>query len=481
MSLPEIFTLLANRIGLDPESIGIESLSEVVRVEMAKLSLDDHKAYFAAIKNSRETFFHLVEALLVPETWFFRGREAFELLGKIAREEWLTEPRKKTWPEKLWKRKRILSAPCATGEEPFSIAIALLESGIPGTDFQIDAIDLSSNFLREARKGVFGKPSFRGTEFPPNGLLFEPAGNGVTKDPTGAPKFKVKQSVLDCVRFDSGNLADPAFLLGEAPYDIIFCRNLLIYLHADARKTLIKSLTRLLSPDGYLFTGYAELPFFQASGFTSVKAAKCFACRKTAPQPAASLPPPPPPPPAAFRRPRTTSRMAALSARLRRSAIIKSSGATGKSGDFAGSHGSHGSAGSGGPAPKSATTGIRSVVSKSGVSRASEPDETRLSPIELARRLADRGELNEALTICRKSLRDQDTSSELFSLMGLIHQALDQFDRAEEYFNRALFMDPRLSEPLMNLSLIYEKKGDTAKAEVFRARARRAATSENKD
>jgi chemotaxis protein methyltransferase WspC len=115
--------------------------------------LADTRAYFARVWTSKAELQALVEAVVVPETWFFRDPGAFDALSSVVRHGALpmaTEPL------------RLLSVPSSSGEEPYSIAMALLDAGVPSARFQVDAMDISQVALERAAAAVYGRNSFRG-------------------------------------------------------------------------------------------------------------------------------------------------------------------------------------------------------------------------------------------------------------------------------------------------------------------------------
>jgi chemotaxis protein methyltransferase WspC len=175
----------------------------------------------------------IAEAVVVPETWFFRDHGPFAYLQDYLRKG--GQP--KTRPEKI----RILSAPCSTGEEPYSIVMTLLDAGLTPEEFVVDAVDLSENALQIARKGCYGKGSFRGvTAAAMESGYFHQEGNEV----------RISAAVVAAVRFYRDNLLRPVSMMQMSGYDVIFCRNLLIYLHAKTKETAFFHLDRLLHPGG---------------------------------------------------------------------------------------------------------------------------------------------------------------------------------------------------------------------------------------
>jgi chemotaxis protein methyltransferase WspC len=357
---------LARRAGLFLDHVGRKALE---RVDLASPTALEQAA----------------EILAVPETWFFRDGEPFVCLARFAA----------SGPRPL----RVLSAPCSTGEEPYSIAIALLEAGLAPGEFAIDAVDISAHAIAAAGRAVYGKPSFRQPMPAPIEKYFERTGQG----------YHVRDEVAGQVRFQQANLLEG---LGPArPYHVVFCRNLLIYLHEEARRTVIAVLRGLLADDGLLFAGHSEVAVLMEAGFQKVQHPRSFACRQGSAAPAVAAP-------AAARRPapRVPKR----------------------------------------PGPK-------------GTPKPPMPAEAEPA-LDEARRLADRGRLAEAAAVCKRL----PPAADVFCLLGLISQALDHLAEAEEYFRRALYLDPAHREALVHMSLLCASRGDTERSAVFRDRAERA-------
>lgn len=234
--LPEI-TALLHAAGFEPSAFGEAAVSSAVRRRMALLSCSGEKAYVSAIRDSEAEFEELVLLLAVPETWFFREQESFAFLKIFA-------AARRTGGAPL----RVLSLPCCTGEEPYSIAITLLEAGLVPADFEIDAIDIHPSFLASARAARYDANSFRGMDEGLRRKYFLTEGG----------KFVLRKEPALTVRFEKGNAMDFSALARRQPYDAIFCRNLTIYMHVAARVKLAEALDRCLKPDGVFFSGHAE-------------------------------------------------------------------------------------------------------------------------------------------------------------------------------------------------------------------------------
>src|SRR5262249_14516472 len=131
--------LLARRIGLDPVSTGPHVILVAARRRMAEMGVSDLSDYAARVAASEAEQQALIEEVVIPESWFFRDERPFRRLADHARERWVAAP----WRPPL----RALSVPCAGGQEPYSIAITLLDAGLSARRFHIDAVDVSARLL----------------------------------------------------------------------------------------------------------------------------------------------------------------------------------------------------------------------------------------------------------------------------------------------------------------------------------------------
>ncbi len=229
MSLIE--NLLRKTIGLHTPAIGSSMVERAVRLRMRVHGLAKQDDYVMLLEQSPTEWDALLDSVLVTETCFFRDKTPFLAMVGLVLDEWFP-----AHPDRVL---RVLSVPCASGEEPYSVAMALLDAGFPETRIQIDAVDISARALACARHAVYNKNSFRGRDL----------------------NFRARYET-------------------EA-YDFIFCRNLLIYFDAPTQEKTLLKLHRLLTPSGILFAGPAEMPLAMNHGFTSTNLPLSFACRKT--------------------------------------------------------------------------------------------------------------------------------------------------------------------------------------------------------
>ncbi len=285
--MTEIMALLRAELGLNPEAIADSSLELGAVATMRNRGMTDPADYLRVLRSSGDAREQLVDAVVVPETWFFRDGEPFVFL--------------RTWvqrtPSASW---RVLSIPCSTGEEPYSIAMALRGAGVSADRMHIDAVDVSRRALERARAAVYGQHSFREKSSGDYDGFFVRDGR----------VWKLDQTIVSAVHFHHANALEFCARTAESgTYDIIFCRNLLIYLDEAARQRVLAGLDRLLVPGGLFVLGHAELPHVFLPRYRSVAHARSFSAQKpSAPTPVPVAVPPPPrrvaaplPPQATFR------------------------------------------------------------------------------------------------------------------------------------------------------------------------------------
>jgi chemotaxis protein methyltransferase WspC len=275
MTRATIEDLLRRRIGLDPASSGSGLVNRAVRARLKALGMleSERDRYLTLLNGSESELQALVEEVVVPESWFFRDEHPFVLLAERAATRWLTD---RTLPPF-----RALSVPCAGGEEPYSIAMALLGGGLTADRFQIDAVDVSRAALETARRGVYTGTSFRSKDLSFRDRFFRATPAGYALDPV----------VMGTVAFHDGNVLDAGLLSDRPPYDAIFCRNLLIYLDDRARGQVLTNLDRLMSPSGLLFVGHAEHLGGSSPHFRQAGDRRCFAFERAPEGPVATTAP----------------------------------------------------------------------------------------------------------------------------------------------------------------------------------------------
>ncbi|HWP35307.1 MAG TPA: protein-glutamate O-methyltransferase CheR [Thermodesulfobacteriota bacterium] len=208
--------------------------------------------YYRFLKYHRERDAEMnavLDVLTTNETYFFR--EAFQL--KAFAEEILPEllARGEARGER---RLRIWSAGCSSGEEPYTIAMLVIESG-RFDRWQVDIIgtDISQRVLQLARAGVYQQPSMRQIEERYIHRFFD-----VTEVPGRGRSYRIKDEVRRYVNFAHLNLLDAGRVALLPMMDVIFCRNVIIYFDQGARRAVVDQFHRKLLPGGYLLLGHSE-------------------------------------------------------------------------------------------------------------------------------------------------------------------------------------------------------------------------------
>lgn len=407
-----VAAILERHLGLAAGSVGTRVIEAAVHRRMESTQTPTETAYLNLITGDRRELGDLAEHVVVPETWFNRYPESFKQLIR-----WLP-----TLPRPTGQI-RILSIPCSTGEEPYTIAMTLLDQGMPPGSFKVDAVDVSPRAVNYARVGHYGVSAFR--EAGPDAWLRHFTVRGAD--------YEIEPRVRELVTFRTANLADPRFLMGEGPYHVIFCRNLFIYLTEEARRIAVTSIDRLLAPGGIVFMGHAEPlglfdPRFKSAG---------------------------PPQAFAFSRVEASGSSPSL-----QPVTVNTSG-------------------SGSVRTPTATSRLI-ATSTERTPRLDPPhplpppplaQTTNVSELDLARSAADRGDFASAVELCQRYLDRTTESVPGWTLLGVILETAGQYTEAERAFTRALFLDPGYYDALIHMMAICQRRGDQLAVSNYRRRA----------
>jgi len=204
------------------------------------LSLDSFSQYCSLIQRTPDEMINFVNALTTNLTAFFREDHHFKYLeNKVIPQ----------WKKNKNRRLRVWSSACSTGEEPYSIAMILEQhfSGIEW-DLKILATDLDTNVLSKASIGSYASESV--TNLPGR------YADRYARQTDSGQKIQMRSSVQKMIHFKQLNLLGAWPMKG--PFDVIFCRNVLIYFDNETKKKIIARFRKLLSPQGYLFIGHSE-------------------------------------------------------------------------------------------------------------------------------------------------------------------------------------------------------------------------------
>ncbi|MDO8708585.1 MULTISPECIES: protein-glutamate O-methyltransferase CheR [Pseudomonas] len=411
------FDFLKERIGLDVTSVGPAIIERAVRQRSTASRVLTADEYWHTLQGSQDEQQALIEAVIVPETWFFRYPESFATLAKLAIQ--------RLADINYMRALRILSLPCSTGEEPYSIAMALLDAGLKPHQFKVEGMDVSPLSVEKAKRALYGKNSFRGQDIEFRERHFSAEEDG----------YRLNERVLEQVRLQVGNLLDPALLASEPPYDFVFCRNLLIYFDLPTQQQVFEVLKRLTHVDGVLFIGPAEGSLLGRFGMRSIGIPQSFAfSRQRAPEPLPVFVPTPLP----VRQP--VRSVTPPPVRHRPFATLTPPAVTPKASDAA----------------------------------------ALLANIAA---LANEGKSAEARAACEGYLRSHEPVAQVFYWLGLLSDVAGRALEAQGFYRKALYLEPQHPDALMHLAALLQSQGDTAGAKRLQdraARSERAADSERK-
>jgi chemotaxis protein methyltransferase WspC len=413
---------LISRLGLNMDSVGSQLVVRAVKHRMAELGLRSLDRYECTLRESESELQALIDEVVVPESWFFRDDAPFEFIREYVRANWLAQTSRGPL--------RVLSLGCAGGEEPYSVSMTFCDLGLARSRFQIDAVDVSARRLALARQGIYSANAFRGSARGYQARYFRGQARGYEIDP----------SVRATVRFLQANVLEPRLLEDVVPYDILFCRNVLIYLEPTARASLTATLNRLLRDDGVLVIGHADRVEWvgEPPRFTAIGPPGCFAYGKSA-------------------------GVGPIGDRLQSESplvAVACPGTDAVASQFAST------------VPELGVADVLASRSTRSVGPSPARDNTT-GLLEQAGYLANEGRHPEALATCERLLKSKGPNAAVYHLMGMIHQATGAYARAEECFHRAVYLDPRHDEALLALALLAERAGDRRLAEGLRRRAQR--------
>lgn len=199
--------------------------------------------YRFVMENREKELLVLLDSLTVNETAFFRNGPQFDLFSDVVLPDFVSRRQHAACP-----RLRIWSAGSSTGEEPYSIAMSILDTltDPEAWDISVFASDISLKCLEYAHAGVY--PAAKVREAVPEEKIsrhFEPSGDG----------YRVRDRVRKLVLFDYHNLKHEN---GPGSLDVVFCRNVMIYFDEEEQKRLVNKFHRSLNPGGYLLLGHSE-------------------------------------------------------------------------------------------------------------------------------------------------------------------------------------------------------------------------------
>jgi chemotaxis protein methyltransferase CheR len=243
----KIRDLIYKKTGIFFEEKKLYFVRKRVLSHLKSLGFRDFDSYyrFLRFRDDGRAFQELVNSLTTNETYFFRE---FDQLVVFAEEclPLVCEEKERRGLRRL----RLWSAGCSTGEEPYTLAIILLEmlEDPDSWDVRIEATDIDTSALDKARRGIYGARSVKNVPEEYFAKYFVPTPQG----------FAVNEKLKRLVRFSHLNLFDEQKMRQMKGFDFIFCRNVLIYFDEDSRRKVVSQFYRALMPGGFIFLGHSE-------------------------------------------------------------------------------------------------------------------------------------------------------------------------------------------------------------------------------
>lgn len=245
--------LIREKCGIAFKNDGLHLLEAAITKRMAAIQSVGREDYLVLVKRDEEEIHRLIDLITINETYFFREKQHFDVLCDTVMPELLAARNAKI---------RILSAGCSTGEEAYSILIALIEKFGTGIIRQLDihGMDIDRNVINVAREGVYGKNSFRNDE---RVLMkyFEKRRDH---------RYHLQPQLRDAVSFHHCNLLNTPYPLPIHNMDVIFYRNVSIYFDSEVQKTIFRNLAGVLAPEGRIFLSSTET-YYHNNGTLSLR------------------------------------------------------------------------------------------------------------------------------------------------------------------------------------------------------------------
>lgn len=234
----QVLALVHERSGVDFRHYRPGTIGRRIANRMLCAGTGDERAYLTLLQCSHDEVWHLIERLTIKVSRFARNRALFDFLRSEIAPRW----RRRGAPVRLW------CAGCARGEEAYTLALLLLRCQVPG---EVLATDVDPGALAAARLGCYRPEAFDELDADDRALCFEP-------EPDGAGRFRTADAVRARVRFAHHDLtAEPP---PAGAFDLVSCRNVLIYLRPASQQMVTSRLLSALAPGGHLCLGESEWP-----------------------------------------------------------------------------------------------------------------------------------------------------------------------------------------------------------------------------
>ncbi|MFO0860572.1 MAG: CheR family methyltransferase [Phycisphaerales bacterium] len=403
MNLRPVQHWLVHHAWLDPVLLEGPGFEALIVDRMRELRCNTEQAYVQHLAGDAEEIDRVTAAIAVPETWLFRYPASFELLGEFLR----------GLLNSAAQGVRVLSLGCASGEEPYSIAMTALHAGWMPGEIIIHAIDRNPSAIERAKMGRFGQFSLREDV---------PAWAVAHLTPHG-DEVEVSPLIRSMVQFRVGDMMAAGALTANDAYDVVFCRNVLIYLNAGARERLLGTIAERLRPGGLLFVGHAEPLLLPKSRYQRLPNAHSFAVERAD----------------------GASRVEAV-AMVRPERMV---------------------------VPERTRVSALPEFDRGAAVQARVPVKPGPS-LEEARLLANAGKVAESEAMVKAILARSGPDAAALELLGTLRMAARDPEQARRHFEQAVYLEPTRTTSLLQLALIREKVGDHSGATLLWERAKRA-------
>lgn len=418
-SLKIIKQILKREIGLDSSTIGEATIKKFLDQRMRACKLESVVDYCKLLLADNNELSALLETAVIPETWFFRDTRPFSVILNTLR----------TNAAKFYSTPcNILSIPCSTGEEPYSLAMFLLQESMPANCFRITAVDISQQSLDIAKQGYYGSNSFRGRTAPQYKDKFFTLDNG---------QYRINSNVSQCITFNRVNILDANSLPYNNHFDFILCRNLLIYFDITTKLVAFNNLHKLLKDDGVLFIGHSEFGAVPKDLFSNTGTDNAYGLIKFTPAPVKETV--------------TTTLFTSPTTRPIAAKTVNK--------------------------PKKRTDDIQPATNKPSPIQSQTTEAPVLPAQDLlarAQQLADEGKMHDAEEYCLRHIEEHGGQCESFFLLALINESANKYKMAESFYRKAIYLNPKHYNSLIHLALLLENTGDKQTANLLKQRAERS-------
>ena len=235
-----------SRINLGPDKRELVSARLGKRLRATNLTSVSDYCQLLKAGNDEGELAHLIDAISTNHTFFFRETAHFDFLRETA----LPEMKARAKSER-WMQFNVWSAACSSGEEPYSIAMTLKEELGETWSWHIQATDISNRILEKARSGIYREDTISKLDDNRVRRYFQ-RGHGPQEG-----NFRIKPALQSGITFQQLNLLEGRAPFSEA-FQVIFCRNVMIYFDRSTQEELVQKLTQHIVPGGYLFVGHSE-------------------------------------------------------------------------------------------------------------------------------------------------------------------------------------------------------------------------------